>query len=220
MTNPYLERLRGRIQEKQDPSQPSKPSKPASEGFEGGHRRHCLENHCHDEKSNTAAKNLKSPTTADPQNLQNPRLLIVPDCGVGCRVAIVEIPFEAGRYKRTVGRLQRRPPALVDVARWQQCIKDGRRFLRQWGRQVQELNWSSADLFGLIEIPESPAPSFNRLSRYDRVGLCWLLQNREIVALTATTATIRNPSTGAITLFRKHHRPALGPLGDSLEDLK
>jgi hypothetical protein len=35
MTNPYLDRLRGRIQEKQDPSLPSKPSKPGSEGFEG-----------------------------------------------------------------------------------------------------------------------------------------------------------------------------------------
>jgi hypothetical protein len=42
---------------------------------------------------------------------------------------------------------------------------------------------------------------------------------RPVVALTADTAAIEN-STGNITVFRKNSRPALGPLGDSLEDLK
>jgi hypothetical protein len=41
-----------------------------------------------------------------------------------------------------------------------------------------------------------------------------------VVALTATTATIRNSTTGNLTVFRKSNRPALGPLGDSLDDLK
>jgi len=26
--------------------------------------------------------------------------------------------------------------------------------------------------------------------------------------------------TGAITIYRRHNKPALGPVGDSLEDLK
>jgi hypothetical protein len=38
------------------------------------------------------------------------------------------------------------------------------------------------------------------------------------VALTETTATIRNPHTGAITTYRRFNKPALGPLGDCLDD--
>jgi len=30
---------------------------------------------------------------------------------------------------------------------------------------------------------------------------------------------IQHP-TGNVTVYRKHHKPALGPLGDSLEDFK
>jgi hypothetical protein len=46
-----------------------------------------------------------------------------------------------------------------------------------------------------------------------------LLQGRPVVALTADTAAIENPATGSITTYRKHNKPALGPLGDSLEGL-
>jgi hypothetical protein len=38
-----------------------------------------------------------------------------------------------------------------------------------------------------------------------------------VTALTATTADIRH-RTGNITVYRKLNKPALGPLGDSLED--
>ena len=65
-----------------------------------------------------------------------------------------------------------------------------------------------------------PHPSYNRLSRYDYSGLCWLLEGRSVTVLTETSALVENPATGTTTLFRKNHRPALGPLGDSLEDLK
>ena len=40
-----------------------------------------------------------------------------------------------------------------------------------------------------------------------------------MVALTEATAAIRNP-TGAITVYRKHNKPAFGPVGDSLDDLQ
>jgi hypothetical protein len=46
----------------------------------------------------------------------------------------------------------------------------------------------------------------------------WLLQGRPVVALTAETAAIENPATGGITTYRKHNKPALGPVGDSFED--
>ena len=40
----------------------------------------------------------------------------------------------------------------------------------------------------------------------------------KVVALTETTAAIQNPA-GAITSYRRHYKPAFGPVGDSLEDL-
>jgi hypothetical protein len=42
---------------------------------------------------------------------------------------------------------------------------------------------------------------------------------RWTVALTETTASIRG-AVGNITIYRKHNRPALGPPGDSLDDLQ
>ena len=65
-----------------------------------------------------------------------------------------------------------------------------------------------------------PYPSYSRLSRYDCTGLCWLRQGKAVIALTADTATIKNLISGNVTVFRKSNRPALGPVGDSLDDLK
>jgi hypothetical protein len=96
--------------------------------------------------------------------------------------------------------------------------EDGRRFLAQWGEQAHALGWSARDLFGLHKPPERPRPNYNRLSRYDDTGLVWLLRGREVVALTAATAAIAS-STGSITTYRRHNKPALGPVGDSLDDL-
>jgi hypothetical protein len=41
---------------------------------------------------------------------------------------------------------------------------------------------------------------------------------RPVLALTASTAAIEGP-TGTVTVYRRHNKPALGPLGDSLDDL-
>jgi hypothetical protein len=81
------------------------------------------------------------------------------------------------------------------------------------------LEWTASDLFGLHQVPENPAPSYRRLSRYDETGLVWLLRGRPVVALTGTTAAIES-RTGVVTIYRKHSKPPLGPLGDSLDDLK
>jgi hypothetical protein len=58
------------------------------------------------------------------------------------------------------------------------------------------------------------------LSRYDQTGLCWLLEGRRVTVLTADTAAIENPATGVITTYRRFNKPALGPVGDSLDDLQ
>lgn len=138
--------------------------------------------------------------------------------GTGCKVEIVELP-QAQRYRKVFAFLQLQPPALVPVERWQRCVEDGSRFLAKWGDQAEALGWSSADLFGLHIPSANPHPSYSRLSRYDETGLCWLLQGRPVVALTADTAAIEN-KTGNITVYRRHNKPGLGPLGDSLGDLK
>jgi len=135
----------------------------------------------------------------------------------GCRVEIVELP-QAQRYRKIFGVLQLRPPAMVPVERWRQCVEDGKRFLALWGSQAEVLGWTASELFGLHEPPATPHPSYSRLSRYDSTGLCWRLQGRPVVALTEATAAIENPATGAVTVYRKLNKPALGPLGDSLDD--
>jgi hypothetical protein len=123
-----------------------------------------------------------------------------------------------GGYSRVFAALESRCPDLVPAARWQSAVEDGRRFLGRWGDQAEALGWTSKDLFGLFPAPANPHPSFARLSRYDATGLVWLLRGRGVVALTAETAAIQGV-TGAVTVYRRFRKPALGPLGDSLDDL-
>ena len=124
-----------------------------------------------------------------------------------------------GRFGRYCSALEARCPDHVPVERWEQAVEAAKRFLDKWGTQAEALGWKSADLFGLAPLPERPHPSYRRLSRYDCTGLIWLLQGRPVVALTEATAAIEG-TTGNITVYRKHNKPALGPVGDSLDDLK
>src|SRR5262249_49739703 len=132
------------------------------------------------------------------------------------------LPIRFGRFSRfsrAFSVLEVRCPDLVRTDRWRAAVEDGRRFLARWGDQAEALGWTAKDLFGLQVSPEKPHPSYSRLSRYDQIGLIWLLQGREVVALTESTAAIQNP-TGAANVYRKFNKPALGPLGDSLDDLE
>ena len=40
-----------------------------------------------------------------------------------------------------------------------------------------------------------------------------------MVALTEAIAAIQSP-TGVLTIYRRHNKPALGPVGDTLDDLE
>jgi hypothetical protein len=123
-----------------------------------------------------------------------------------------------GRIGRTCKVLEQRCPHHVPIGRWQQAVEDGRRFMARWGKQAEALGWDAQDLFGLAQAPAQPHPSYRRLSRYDETGLIWLLCGRQVVALTEATAAIQS-STGATTIYRRHYKPALGPVGDNLDDL-
>jgi hypothetical protein len=108
---------------------------------------------------------------------------------------------------------------MVEEMDWRQTLRDAECFLPQWGEKARALGWTARDLFGLHKPPENPHPSYRRLSRYDETGLIWLLQGRDVAALTEETAAIRCPS-GSVTVYRKHNKPAYGPLGDSLDDFQ
>jgi hypothetical protein len=123
------------------------------------------------------------------------------------------------RYELVMAALESGCPDLVPCDRWHCAVEDGRRFLARWGDQAEALGWTAKDLFGLHTPPAKPHPSYSRVSRYNEAGLIWLLRGREVVALTEATAAIQG-STGAITIYRKHNKPALGPVGDSLDDLE
>ena len=101
--------------------------------------------------------------------------------------------------------------------RWRQTVADSESFVAQWGEQAKALEWSSRDLWGLHQPPENPHPSYSRLSRYDQTGLLWLLGGQSVTALSSETAVIRSAS-GSILKYRKSNKPAIGPLGDSLEN--
>jgi hypothetical protein len=121
-------------------------------------------------------------------------------------------------YGSVLTALHSKCPELVETDRWDQAIRDADSFLAKWGQQVEALGWTARELFGLHPVPAQPAPTFRRLARYDSTGLIWLLQGRPVIALTETEAAIQ--SSGAVVMYRKLRKPALGPLGDSLDDVE
>jgi hypothetical protein len=120
-------------------------------------------------------------------------------------------------YSTMLAALKSRCPELVEPARWQRAIQDAESFLAKWGQQAQLFGWSPRELFGLHQVPQQPAATYQRLSRYDATGLIWLLQGHPVVALTKSEAAIQR--NGAVVMYRKDRKPAFGPLGDSLDDL-
>jgi hypothetical protein len=119
-------------------------------------------------------------------------------------------------YGNDLAALRTACPDLVEVGCWHQAIGDADRFLTAWDAQAHALGWTARELFGLHPIPTHPAPSYQRLSRYDATGLIWLLRGRPVIALTETDAAIQ--SAGAVVKYRKYNKPGLGPVGDSLDD--
>ena len=119
-------------------------------------------------------------------------------------------------YRLIFDDQERRCPDLVPNDRWKRAIEDAQSFLATWGAQAKAFGWTARDLFGLPDAPDRPRPSYQRLSRYDLTGLVWLLQGRRVVALAKDTAVIE--TANATVVYRRYNKPALGPLGDSLND--
>jgi hypothetical protein len=123
---------------------------------------------------------------------------------------------DPGPYDEVLAKLRAKCPDHIDLDRWQQAIWDADSFLARWGAQAHGLGWMARELFGLHAVPARPPANYSRLSRYDETGLIWLLRGRPVVAMTETGAAIQ--SAGAVVMYRKYNKPALGPVGDSLDD--
>jgi hypothetical protein len=127
-----------------------------------------------------------------------------------------EVAMTDAALWRALAELEQRCPAFVPVARWNEATADGRCFLAEWGVRADELGWTADDLFGLAPVPKHATSSFARASRYDQIGLVWLLEKllvhipgkgttwvtRTVVALTKTEARIHT-SAGATTVYRR-----------------
>ena len=108
MSNPYLERLRGRAEEKtetQHPSQPSKPPKPSFDSFGGDQSMCFFENEAAEEES----ENLKNASPRDRQNRQNLDLPAEPNAAyratsVGRMVSAARSRLSSCRRRRATGR--------------------------------------------------------------------------------------------------------------------
>ena len=80
------------------------------------------------------------------------------------------------RYAYALAALRATCPVYVSEDRWRQAIADATSFISEWGGQAQAFGWTARELFGLHRVPQRPAPSYSRLSRYDETGLIWLLR--------------------------------------------
>ena len=126
------------------------------------------------------------------------RSAALPDLDIE-RAAIVEYDAKVPRdWAEGYARLQgQTAPVGVSSNRWQMFIDDCGWFLDRWAEKAAALGWRSADLFGLAGIKP--------VARVDLAGLCWLLQGRELVALTYSAAAIRGAS-GAILHYHRRDR--------------
>lgn len=117
------------------------------------------------------------------------------------RAAIIEHDTKVPRdWADGYARLLSQPvPSAIPANRWQVFIDDCGGFLGRWAEKAAVLGWRAADLFGLSGI--KPA------ARLDLAGLCWVLNGRELVALTHNAAAIRGIWGATLQYYRRDQGP-------------
>ena len=169
---------------------------------------------CARDSRGTPAEKVSQPTsspgTAKTVEHQGDKLGVPPSQALGYETAgqhekpgtVLGTVAGQSPYSATVAALESECPAAVETERWRQAIADAAAFLATWGAQAHACGWTARDLFGLHPVPERPAPSYRRLSRYDETGLIWLLRGRPVIILTATEAVMRCHSGATLTYRR------------------
>jgi hypothetical protein len=96
--------------------------------------------------------------------------------------------YDAGipeAYAGAFAQLQIAQPIGVSLPQWLRAADDAGRFLDQWGHVTEQLRWSVEDLF------KRPAPTAKTPALdLGTLGLCWVIDGRNVVALDAYSATI------------------------------
>jgi hypothetical protein len=69
----------------------------------------------------------------------------------------------ASPFSQALEALESRCPDRIDICDWGQAVDDGRRFLSRWSERAAALGWTARDLFGLLRVPDKPAPNYRRL---------------------------------------------------------
>jgi hypothetical protein len=194
--NWYLAKLASLDEKRAYPSNPQNPQNPRKRGFEGF-------------EGSPSSDFLRSAIS-----LIEAEVIAHREIAAGiCETAQAE--HFANPYASALAALHAKCPAYVPEDRWHEAVADATAFISEWGAEAQAFGWTAGDLFGLHPVPAHPTPTFQRLSRYDETGLTWLLRGRPVVALTETNAAIQG--TTVVLTYRKINKPALGPVGDSLE---
>jgi hypothetical protein len=102
----------------------------------------------------------------------------------------------AQRWREAIARIEGQDaPARVRSARWQQFIKDANTFIEEWAARATADGWDAVCLFGVL--PEAPEAAIHV------AGLVWLLQGDNVVAITASTASIMTRSGAIQTYYRR-----------------
>lgn len=95
--------------------------------------------------------------------------------------ALAAAPSCSGPFADEFASLMKANPT-IDPRRWEQAKSDAAEFLADWGDRAAELGWTAEELFGLHPV----AP----LTRYDVMGLVWLLNGKEVRYIDERTAKI------------------------------
>ena len=82
-------------------------------------------------------------------------------------------------------------------------IEDADAFLSNWGRAAHDFGWTALDLYGVH--PLSAA------ARFDVMGILFLIQGGDVIALTSSSATVRKRSGALLTYRRPETRGAVLP---------
>jgi hypothetical protein len=98
------------------------------------------------------------------------------------------------------------PSAGIPAHRWRRLIDNAGQFIDRWADRAAALGWDTPSVFGC----HLDAPS----RRYDLQGLLWCIGDGELIAITATSATIRSPNGYFLTYRRVPAPPGerVGPI--------
>lgn len=88
------------------------------------------------------------------------------------------------------------PPRGFPPLRWMELVNDSGLLLDQWGAVLEALGWTDLDLWAC----DQAAPD----QRLDLAGLAVAMSGRKVLAVTASTATIK--TTSCVLTFYRHTR--------------